>query len=111
MTDAKIPPLWLVSSSKPVLTSPSGKTFRMSYDRADAARFVGHFFDQLGRRAPGTPALVASSYDDLPSALSDLLGATDTRNEAAFGPMLVMYLGAVMFGVTWTDLGMAVPRG
>lgn len=111
MADAKIPPLWMVSADKPVLTSPSGTAFRMSCDRADAARFVGHFFDQLARRDGGAPARVAAAYPALPDALDLLLRATNARDESAFGPMLVMYLGAVMFGVTWADLGIEVPRG
>jgi hypothetical protein len=111
VTPTKIPPLWVVSANKPVLTSPSGTTFRMSYDRADAARFAGHFFDQLARRDGGAPARVAAACPVLADALDLFLGATDARNESALGPMLVLYLGAVMHGVTWADLSVEVPRG
>lgn len=111
MADPKIPPLWMVSADKPVLTAPSGKTFRMSYDRADAARFVGHFFDQLARRDGGAPARVAAACPTLTDALDLFLSATASHDESALGPMLVMYLGAVMFGVTWADLGIEVPCG
>ena len=111
MTPRTLPALWTVSATEPVLTSPSGKTFRMSYDRADAVRFAGHFFDQLARRDSGAPARVSAAHPDLASAIQLFLSATPARDEGALGPMLSLYLGVVMYGVTWADLGVEVPRG
>jgi len=110
-TPLGIPALWMVSPTKPVLTAPSGATFRMSCDRADAARFAGHFFDQLARRDGGAPARVAAACPDLVDAAKLFLDATAEREESALGPMLVLNLGVVMHGVTWADLGVEVPRG
>ena len=110
MSATTLPALWTVHPDRPVLTSPSGKTFRMSYDRADAVRFVGHFFDQLARRDSGALARVSASYPDLAAALQLFMDAT-TGDEDTLEPILSMYLGAVMYGVTWADLGVEVPRG
>ena len=111
MSATTLPALWTVHPDRPVLTSPSGKTFRMSYDRADAVRFAGHFFDQLARRDSGAPARVSAAHPDLASAIQLFLSATPARDEGALGPMLSLYLGVVMYGVTWADLGVEVPRG
>lgn len=107
----RLPPLWTLSATRPVLTSPSGATFRVPHDRADAARFAGHFFDQLARRDGGAPARVSAAYPVLTDALSLFVGATAGREESALGPMLALYLGALMHDVTWADLGIEVPRG
>ena len=110
MTPRTLDALWTVHPDRPVLTSPSGKTFRMSYDRADAVRFAGHFFDQLARRDSGAPARVSAAHPDLADALQLFLSATPA-DEGALGPMLSLYLGVVMYGVTWADLGIEVARG
>lgn len=54
---------------------------------------------------------MSAAYPVLTDALSLFVGATAGREESALGPMLALYLGALMHDVTWADLGIEVPRG
>ena len=77
----RLPPLWTLSATRPVLTSPSGAAFRVPHDRADAARFAGHFC--CGSRDETT--LVDAVYSALREVFSRYGADIDPTTEIATG--------------------------
>jgi len=104
-------PLWKVHPRRPVLTSPTGREFAMAHNRGDALRWLGSYFNELSKRAEGAPARLAAAHPILTDALDLLMCGVASQGEECHGSHLALYLAAVMYRVTWADLGVEVPRG
>lgn len=111
MASLQNPELWLVSKDKPILTAPSGKTFRMCGSREAAVGALRASIDVLAGYDAAMPARLGSAYPAPAAMLHDFMEVARADGEEKFGESLAAYLDAVAWELTWADAGVEVRRG
>ncbi len=111
MGSFQMPEAWLVSRDKPILTAPSGRTFRMCGSRGQAVHVLRAAIGVIATEDATLPATLASAYPKLQSMFLDFAEVARAQGEEHFGQSLAQYLDVIAWELTWADAGVEVRHG